>query len=450
MKSVSRFALALAVSSLSLTASAGAWAADEKPKKEKGKKGKEEAAPTAPKPSPSKEFNAVYEPVVKVYTKDKNAATAAASWEAIKAAIKTEDDRYQAGIFGYQIGGEAKIDKMRNEAIDLVIASTFTPADQRAAYTFQKAAIAYDGQDWPNAEIWLIKAHEAGYKSPSIKGGLEWLTADALFRQKKNEAALDWMQKSLDASKRPGALALPDNFFVRSANIALGTRQGPVVAKWMQELVRSQPTADFWQDGVSQTLKYYDLDVQETLDLMRLLRMVGGMKYEGNYLNYATPSMAAFFPVEIKALLDEGFSSNTISKSKLTFKDLYDSVDEKLKVDPFSLAQLDADIAAAKTGFDSANAGDIALSVGEYAKAIASYEKALAAGSIVDREGKDLADRTVMRLGMAKAKTGDFAGARAALAKVVTPSRKAVADFWSIYIDQLEKGAAPAAAAPTS
>jgi tetratricopeptide (TPR) repeat protein len=449
MKSVSRFALALAVSSLSLTASAGAWAADEKPKKEKGKKGKEEAAPAAPQAALSKEFRAVYEPVVKAYTKDKNAVTAAASWETIKAAIKTEDDRYQAGLFGYQIGGEAKNDAMRNEAMDMVIASTFTPADQRAAYTFQKAAVAYDKQDWPNAETWLIKAHEAGYKSPSIKGGVEWLVADSLFRQKKNEAALDWIQKSLDSSKRAGALALPDNFFVRSANIALATRQGPVVAKWMQELVRSQPTADFWQDGVSQTLKFYDLDVQETLDLMRLLRMVGGMKYEGNYLNYATPSMAAFFPVEIKALLEEGFNSNTISKSKLTFKDLYDSVDEKLKVDPFSLAQLDADIAAAKSGFDSANAGDIALSVGEYAKAIASYEKALAAGSIVDREGKDLADRTVMRLGMAKAKTGDFAGARAALAKVVTPSRKTVADFWSIYIDQLEKGAAPAAA-PTS
>ncbi len=448
MKSVSKFALALALSTFSLTASAGAFAAEEKPKKEK--KGKKEEAPAAVKLSLSKEFSAVYNPVVNAYVKSKDAATAAGSWEAIKTAIKNEDDRYQAGVFGMQIGREAKNSAMQSESIEFVLASTSTPADQRTLYTFQKAATAYDGKDWPNAEIWLQKAYQAGYKSTTIPGGVEMLMADALNMQKKYPASLEWMQKSLDASKAPGALPLPDNFYARAANVALKTGDAATISRWMTELVRAKPTPDYWHDALMQTYRYADLDTQEVLDLMRLLRSVGGMKYEQNYSAYATDALIAFFPTEMKTVLDEGFAKGTISKNNSTFGGRYKEVEEKLRIEPFSVKVLDADIAAAKTGAAAAFSGDIALSVGEYARAKGAYEKALATGSITDKEGKNLSERTAMRLGIAKLKLGDMAGAKAEFAKVTGGGRKAVADYWTLYAEQLEKGTMTAAAPAAS
>lgn len=438
MKRVSKFAIAVAMAAVSVTSASGAYAADEKPKKEK--KGKKEEAPAAAKLVLSKEFRAVYDPVVATYLKSKDPAPAALAWESIKAAIKNEDDRYQAGVFGLQIGREIKNNDVQLNAVELVLASTYTPADQKAAYTFQKAAFAYDSKDWLTAEVWLIKAHDMGYKSTTIAGGLEMLIADSYNAQKKYPESLAWMQKSLDASKLPGAKALPENFFPRAANNAIRSADAGLVSKWMRELVKSNPKPDFWHDALMQTYKFADLDSQEVLDLMRLLRTVGGMKYEQNYSAYATDAVIAFFPTEMKTVLEEGFANGTISKSNATFGGRYNDVIDKLKIDAYSVTVLDQDIASAKTGAALAFAGDIALSVGEYARAKTAYEAAIAKGAITDKEGKDLSERTIMRLGIAKLKLGDLAGAKADFAKISSGGRKSVADYWSLYAEQMETG----------
>jgi tetratricopeptide (TPR) repeat protein len=437
MLRVSKFAIALSLAVLTVSSASTASAAEEKPKK-----GKKAEGPAQLKVNLSKEFKAAYDPVVSAYLKSKDPVTAAASWAVMKAAIRSEDDKYQAGVFGMQIGREAKNDPMQRDAVELVLASTLTPADQRAAYTFQKAATAYDTKDWPTAQTWLIKAYDMGYRPTTIAGGVEMLIADSLNMQKKYPESLDWMQKSLDASKQPGALALPENFYPRAANVALKSGNGAVVSKWMRALVNSKPTADYWHDALMQTYKYSELDSQEVLDLMRLLRTVGGMKYEQNYSAYATDALIAFFPTEMKTVLEEGFAKGTISKTNATFGGRYNDVLEKLKIDGYSVTVLDQDIASAKTGAASAFAGDIALSVGEYGRAKGAYEAALAKGSIVDKDGKNLSERTIMRLGIAKLKLGDTAGAKAEFAKISSAGRKSVAEYWSLYAEHIEKGIA--------
>jgi hypothetical protein len=56
-----------------------------------------------------------------------------------------------------------------------------------------------------------------------------------------------------------------------------------------------------------------------------------------------------------------------------------------------------------------------------------------------------LSERTIMRLGIAKLKLNDVAGAKAEFAKITTGGRKSVADYWSLYADQLSKNTVPAA-----
>lgn len=450
MKSVSRFALAFAAASMSLTAASGAFAADEKPKKEKkDKKGKEEAAPAAFQPNPSKEFRAVYDPVVKEYTKSKDAAVAAGNFPAIKAAIKTEDDKYMAGIFGLQMSRETKNDAMRAEALDLALESTVTPADARAQYTFSKGATAYDAKDWPTAQTWLIKAQELGYKANTQPGGVEALIGNTYNFEKKNIEALEWYAKAIDSGKAPGATPVEPGFYGTVANVALSTKQFPIIHTWLQKLVRYRNLPTDWSEALRNTYVTADLDSQETLDLFRLMRVAKAMNQQMHYSAYVTDAMIALYPVEMNGVLEEGFAAKTITPQNLTFKNLKEDIDAKLASDPFSLAVLDKDIAGAKTGADAAFAGDLALSVGEYGRAKTAYEAALAKGGMIGpKDGKDFTERTKFRLAVAKAMSGDAAGARADFANVQQPGYRVISDYWLIRLDQQAAAATATAPAP--
>ena len=91
--------------------------------------------------------------------------------------------------------------------------------------------------------------------------------------------------------------------------------------------------------------------------------------------------------------------------------------------------------------------GDALLSFGQYARAKAMYEAALAKGGIIDREGVDQTDRALTNLGIAQTHLKDWAGAKATFAKISGAKRKAIAEYWLIYIDQQTAAPAPAPAA---
>jgi hypothetical protein len=441
MKSVSKFAVALAVSALTCVPMNGAHAAEKKEAKA-DKKASAKAAP-AFQPKLSKEFSAVYGPAANAYVKSKDGAAALLAWPNIKAAIKNEDDRYQAGVFGFDVGRAAKNDAVQAEAIDMIIASPSTPADQRPIYVFARGAAAFDAKNWPVAETFLLQAATAGYKANSISGGIEMLIADAMTQQKKFPEALDWTQKSIAASTAPGAAALPANIYARAANLALRTKNPAAISKSMKALVRNNPSADFWHDALIQSYNSVDYDAQEALDLMRLLRKVGAMKYEQNYGIYAESADKRRLPAEVVAVLDEGFNAGTISKTNVRFSEDYNDAKARLAADRTQLPAIERDAQNAKTGYDAMLSGDILLAYTEYAKAAAIYAAALAKGGMSDREGKDQTDRALTRLGIAKLYLGDMAAARSAFEKVTSAKRREIADYWLIYMD----GAAKAMAA---
>ena len=87
----------------------------------------------------------------------------------------------------------------------------------------------------------------------------------------------------------------------------------------------------------------------------------------------------------------------------------------------------------------------------DYKTAKELYESALGKGAVLDKDGGDQTDRTRFRLAMSKAMLGDYAGAKADFAMINNPNRKAIAEYWNMYIDQLSKAAAaPVAAAPAT
>ena len=77
------------------------------------------------------------------------------------------------------------------------------------------------------------------------------------------------------------------------------------------------------------------------------------------------------------------------------------------------------------------------------------YESALSKGPVLDKEGKDQTDRTRFRLAMSKVMLRDYAGAAADFAMVTNANRKAMAEYWTMYIEQQIKAEAPPPPAAT-
>ena len=85
--------------------------------------------------------------------------------------------------------------------------------------------------------------------------------------------------------------------------------------------------------------------------------------------------------------------------------------------------------AAASSGKEALALGDNYVSLGQFPQAVEQYRLALAKGGVD-------AGRVNARLGIALARSGDYAGAQAALAQATDSDWANVAGFWSTWIDQ--------------
>ena len=87
---------------------------------------------------------------------------------------------------------------------------------------------------------------------------------------------------------------------------------------------------------------------------------------------------------------------------------------------------------------------ELFLSRGDYAIARDLYQIAIANGRISDRNGADQTDRTLFRLATSQIGLGEWDAAKATFGKIQSANRKAIAEYWMIYIDlQKAKTAAP-------
>ncbi|MGC1470836.1 MAG: hypothetical protein WA793_15775, partial [Sphingorhabdus sp.] len=128
MNRISKFAAALALGAF--IAVPGAYAA-------KDDKKKAEAAKPV-KRNFSKEFQKAYAPAVDAFAKKKDMAAAAAAFPAVEAAIMNADDRYEAGVFAFNLGGQMKDAAMQRKGVNLIVESGMAPAEVKPAYAFQQ------------------------------------------------------------------------------------------------------------------------------------------------------------------------------------------------------------------------------------------------------------------------------------------------------------------------
>lgn len=437
MKLVSKLALALSIAALSAAPAAYAQS-DEKPKKEK--KGKE-AAPAAPKRNYSKPFIAAYTPVADKLNKAKDPAGAKADFPNVVAAIANDDDRYEAGILAINIGAGVKDLAFQEQGIDLLLASATTPANIKTEYTFRKGAIAYDAKRFPDAEKLMTDAYNLGHRGNNI----EFLISNAQSQQGKDADAIAWIGKAIEASKASGQVN--KSYVIRAANLSAKAKNYGGAAGYYKELLKAENNPDYWHDALAFFDRSLMLNPEESLDLLRLMRVTNGLRFQQEYAQYldSLSYVGVRYPAEAVSVLDEGFAKGVISKNNVTFSEKYKEAQARLAEDTRTLAGTVAPAKASPKGMLASLTADSFYSHKDYATAKDLYESALSKGPVLDKDGKDQTDRTRFRLAMSKTMLGDYAGAKADFAQITSANRKAIAEYWNMFIDH--KTTAPAAAA---
>jgi hypothetical protein len=443
MKLVSKFALALSL--FAVTAAPAFAQSDEKPKKEKKEKKGKEATPAAPKRNYSKPFIAAYMPVANLLNKTKDAAAAKAEFPKILAAIANDDDRYEAGILAVNIGVSAKDTALQDQGIDLLLASATTPVEMKQAYTFRKGAIAYDGKRFADAEKSMIDAFNLGYRANNI----EFLISNAMSQQNKDADAIVWIGKAIAASKAAGPINKA--YVIRAANLSAKARDFAGAANFYKDLVIAENNPDYWHDALAFFNRSLNTNPEESLDLMRLMRATNGLRFQQEYAEYldSLSYIGVRYPAEAVSVLDEGFAKGVISRNNVTFSERYNEAKARLAEDTRTLAGTIAPAKASPRAMLATLTGDSFFSHKDYKTAKDLYETALSKGPVLDKDGGNQTDRTRFRLAMAKAMLGDYAGAKADFAQITGANRKAIAEYWVIYINHLENPAPAAAPAAT-
>lgn len=444
MKLVSKFALALSLVAVSAAPAAFAQS-NEKPKKEK--KGKEAAAPAAAKKNYSKPFIAAYMPVADLLNKTKDAAAAKVEFPKVLAAIGNDDDRYEAGILAINIGAPLKDLAFQEQGIDLLLASTTTSPELKKEYTFRKGAIAYDGKRFADAEKHMIDAYNLGHRGNNI----EFLISNAMSQQNKDADAVAWIGKAIESSKAAGPVNKA--YVVRAANLSAKAKNYAGAANFYKELVVSENNPDYWHDAIAFFDRSRNFNPEESLDLMRLMRVTNGLRFQQEYAGYldSLSYIGVRYPAEAVSVLEEGFNKGVISRSNVTFSERYNEAKGRLAEDTRTLPGTIAPAKASAKGMLASLTADSFFSHKDYKTAKELYESALSKAPVLDKDGVDQTDRTRFRLAMSKTMLGDYAGAKADFAQISGANRKAIADYWTMYINHLENPvAAPAPAAPVT
>jgi len=228
---------------------------------------------------------------------------------------------------------------------------------------------------------------------------------------------------------------VPNEWFGRGINIGYAVKKGSpgyaeiaaattdLTKKW----VAAHPSKSNWRDTLVIYRDMSALPADQELDMYRLLRTIGGLKGERDYMDYVEASYLRF-PAEAKGVLDEAVAANQINlANNRGANDVMNIVKPKLAADKASLPAAAKGAQAAANGRAALSTGDAYLGYGEWQQAVDMYKLALAKGGVD-------ADTANLRMGMALARLNQKDAAKAAFGAVKGP-RAQLASYWMVYLD---------------
>ncbi|MCJ8189898.1 hypothetical protein [Sphingomicrobium aestuariivivum] len=350
-----------------------------------------------------------------------NTAAIPGLYDAAIAASVRPDDVYYANVLKLQAGINTSDVKMQGEGLMGMAGSGWGDPAALAGDMLTVANSNLGEGNLAFAREMLIKVDELTPNNPSVAV----LIGETYYQEDMPGEAATAFQKAI-ALQRASGQPVADNWYRRAiqtlqeADMAV---PAPLLLGWAAD----HPNADVLGSSVRIYGRASGFSGKELIDLWRYQRAVEALKSEYEYASFADELFEAGYPGEALKVLEEGVAAGAIDANKQSMKDRLSRARSAASGD---LDGIGSDAQAARSAAEATRAiatGDLYYGYDDFANAASLYEVALS------KNGVD-ADLINLRLGAARARAGDFAGARAPL-EGITGKYETLAKFWLAWID---------------
>lgn len=376
-----------------------------------------------PQYKPSRGFSRLYEPVAAIVNNASgDHAAVRAQLPAVVAAIENADDRYLAGNLHYLLGVKLKDQAMQQQGMELMLASGKVSAAAAGEINYFLGEWAYDARQWARARQYLQAARAAGY----TQGNAEGLTAESYFQEGQTQQGLAYLEGLIGQHRAAGRPA-PEAWLRRALAVSYEAKDAAQAGKWSAQLAAEYPTVDNWRRAWLVVDTLHAPDAKARLDLLRLMALTNALNDKASFARYLDAIDPRIMATEAGRVLAAAKSAGAFTESDPDYARIKALVDERAPSEPAEAAGYARDAATASNSRPAENAGDLYLALEDFAKAEEMFQLALTKSG-VDR------DTVLTRLGIAQARQGKNAEAKATFAQV-TGARASIAQLWSAYVD---------------
>ncbi|MEO8175278.1 MAG: tetratricopeptide repeat protein [Sphingomicrobium sp.] len=381
-------------------------------------------APTGNAAAPDKKVNvskAALKPIreLQAAVEAKDTASIPAKLAAAQAVAKSSAEKYIVAQLQLKAAVDANNELATGAAIEAMIASGGADAAQTERLALNLGKIQYTNKQYPQAAASFERVLAA---NPNSSEALV-LLAETRNSQGKPSDAVALLQRALKAKAASGQKADAE-WYKRAVGLAY-ENQLPSAVDLSRQWVAAYPTPSNWRDALRVYRKVANPPDPATLDALRLARAAGALEGDSDFHNYAVLA-SVDSPGEARAVIDEAIAAKKIDPNKQIFRILIADLKTKRALGRELLPQLAKEAKASASARLAVRTGDAFYGYGDYAPAIELYRAALT------KSGSD-ANLVNLHLGMALARSGDKAGAAAALNAVTGPQAE-IAKFWLIYV----------------
>ena len=343
-----------------------------------------------------------------------NQAQIPALVQAAQAVAQTKEDRWFIAQLQLRAAAAASDYAGLSAAADAVAASGVSSPKEVGSLYGEIANKLYNAKQYAQAAA----LYEKSAKLDPSNVDVQILQGQSYLLGSQPAQALAVAQRLIAADKAAGRK--PDESYFRLAVQAAFDAKSPQLADYAQQWLTDYPSPDAWRNNLVIYRNSANLDENGRLALLRLINATGGLKSADDYNSYISGLLLLSNFNEAHTILDQAIAANVLTSSSQQAV----AVQGKPTA---SAAELAASAKTAQSGAALLRIGDQLYGIGEYAKAAEIYRQARAKG--VDAPTADLFT------GIALARAGDKAGARAALSSV-TGARTGIAKYWLLYLNQ--------------
>lgn len=342
---------------------------------------------------------------------------------AARAAARTADDRFMIANLELKAASVANDEAAMAAAIEAILATGVAAPDQNLRLSRALAELQYKaGQfDKAAASFERVLALEPGNDNAMA------MLVETRAAQGRSAEAVALLGRAIAARAAAGGKA-DEKWYRRAVAIAVKAEL-PTALEASRQWVAAYPAPASWRDALLIYRQQSKLEGQAALDVLRLARAAGALRGDADYGLYMYEALDGGTPGEAKSLWLEAVAAGAIDPAKPPFAELDRAIRMAAAGESVNLAKKTAAALAGAASGPVVAVADSHFGRGDYARAAELYRQALT------RSGAD-SDLVNLHLGMALARSGDKAGATAAL-NAVGGARSELARYWLVFVSTL-------------